>query len=993
MNSYAGLRAQAIRFLAEWAKRGEVLVLANSGEAAAELALEACQDASIGVHNLGFREFVQAIAAYELNRRGLVPVSRVVREAIAARITADAVRSAQLQYLDPVAEFPGFPSALTDTFEELRLNRTPLDQLRACRRSGPDLARLLDAYTRELRERGLADHATRVELAAHAVTAGAHRFHGLPVIFLDLALHTAAESELVKTLGQSAAAALDLRLAPAGGAATTALESLQQYVLSNEPAPIRAPDDSFEIFSASGEALECIEIARRLNSFVEAGIPFDDVAILLRSAERYQPMIVEALRRAGIAVHCAHAALRPDPAGRSFLALLHCAEEGLSAARFAEYLSLGQIPDDEDAPTPALWERLLVDAAVIGGAARWQSRLDGLRHELHRRFDASEDEDSRGHLARQITSLENLARLALPIIDRLAALPKLATWSEWMAALDELANATLAEPDRVTGLLEELAPMSAIGPVSLADVLLVLGARLNTLRVQSHDRRHGKVFVGGIEDARGMSFRVVFLPGVNEGLFPRPPAEDPLLLKTQRDGLGIELRPDDGTLLRVAVACASQRLVLSFSRLDLLTGRSRVPSFYAFEAHRAAGGSDLDVPTFENLAASRTSSRIGWPAPQNAADAIDDAEFDLATLAPREKGAGGYLKRLPGRSVEALRSRWSRWHPRWKPADGLIVEEIGNDALERYRPAARAWSPSILQQYARCPYRFALRAIHELRPTERPAGIQRIDPATRGEIYHRVQFELLRDLKQRGLLPIVPANLAAILECLDEVLKKVVLLAEADLAPAIPQVWNAGVQSIRADLRGWLQHKAAFEPDWTPEFFELSFGLADTLGRDPRSSPQPVQLDDGFLLKGAIDLVERHSTGLLRVVDHKTGKVPTPKPDMVGGGEALQPALYALAAEKLLGEQVTGGRLFYSTIAQNYAAIEIPLHQWTRQRSLQVLRSIDEALHHGFLPAAPRKDGCKGCEYLAVCGPYEEERVREKSQPELKALKEMRLWK
>ena len=39
----------------------------------------------------------------------------------------------------------------------------------------------------------------------------------------------------------------------------------------------------------------------------------------------------------------------------------------------------------------------------------------------------------------------------------------------------------------------------------------------------------------------------------------------------------------------------------------------------------------------------------------------------------------------------------------------------------------------------------------------------------------------------------------------------------------------------------------------------------------------------------------------------------------------------------------------------------------------------------GFLPAAPRKKGCEHCEYLPVCGPYEEERVKEKSQPELKA--------
>ena len=58
-----------------------------------------------------------------------------------------------------------------------------------------------------------------------------------------------------------------------------------------------------------------------------------------------------------------------------------------------------------------------------------------------------------------------------------------------------------------------------------------------------------------------------------------------------------------------------------------------------------------------------------------------------------------------------------------------------------------------------------------------------------------------------------------------------------------------------------------------------------------------------------------------------------------------------------------------------------------------MLEIIDGAMRDGFLPAAPRKDGCKGCDYLPVCGPYEEERVRVKSQAELKKLKELRGWK
>src|SRR5207302_6663054 len=132
----------------------------------------------------------------------------------------------------------------------------------------------------------------------------------------------------------------------------------------------------------------------------------------------------------------------------------------------------------------------------------------------------------------------------------------------------------------------------------------------------------------------------------------------------------------------------------------------------------------------ENRARSQSGPRIGWPAPASSEDAIDDAEFDLATLAPLAPGSGQYLKKLRGRPVQSLRARWARWHKPWKAADGLIVEEIGSDALSRYLLSQRAWSPSVLQQYARCPYRFALRGILGLRAAEQPASIQHMDPAT-----------------------------------------------------------------------------------------------------------------------------------------------------------------------------------------------------------------------------------------------------------------------
>ena len=67
-------------------------------------------------------------------------------------------------------------------------------------------------------------------------------------------------------------------------------------------------------------------------------------AVLLRAPHTYLGLLEHAFARAGVPAWFERGTRRPDPAGRAFLALLACAEEGLSARRFAEYLSLGQVP-------------------------------------------------------------------------------------------------------------------------------------------------------------------------------------------------------------------------------------------------------------------------------------------------------------------------------------------------------------------------------------------------------------------------------------------------------------------------------------------------------------------------------------------------------------------------------------------------------------------------------------------------------------------------
>jgi CRISPR/Cas system-associated exonuclease Cas4 (RecB family) len=129
---------------------------------------------------------------------------------------------------------------------------------------------------------------------------------------------------------------------------------------------------------------------------------------------------------------------------------------------------------------------------------------------------------------------------------------------------------------------------------------------------------------------------------------------------------------------------------------------------------------------------------------------------------------------------------------------------------------------------------------------------------------------------------------------------------------------------------------------------------------------------------------------VLRVTDYKTGKAWTRDGLVVGGGETLQPLLYALAAERILPEPVESGRLYYCTTDGGYTERVVPLDAAGRATVTEVVAIIDRALQGTFLPAAPRKDACRFCDYRPVCGPLEETRTARKPPERLVDLLRLR---
>ena len=1048
--SNAALLHRAAAFLNTKPPHGEILLIAPTRAAASELAIRAFPSGCQGVHALTLTQLAAHLAAQPMGRLRLAPISRLGIEALAARIVHTAVTAKALPYFAPVAQTPGFARALSKTITELRLQHVAPDALSETGAPGRDLAHLLSLYEQELAERSVADLPLLFDLATKEIQTAHHRFIDLPLVLLGLADESAAHQQLIAALVKRSPAVFATAISdddPAlvflervlgvtresleDVAPTATLDRVRTWLFSTAQ-PQSAPPDPSLLFSAPGESVECVEIARRIRALAEQGTPFDRVAILLRNVDPYQPLVEEAMRRAGIDHYFSRGAARPDPAGRAFLALLACASDGCSASRFAEYLSLGQIPpldpdgapqsrptqwipaddeilatfqtagaaaalptDDEDhsLDVPFGWEKLLVDAAVIGGRDRWARRLRGLRAEFQAQLRDLERDDQihRVHVERRIQQLKRLEHFALPLIETLSALPAAERWGVWLTHLTALAQMALRRPESVLAVLAELDPMAEVGPVSLDEVYDVLSERLGFLRSEPPQRRYGRVFVGSIEEARGRSFDVVFLPGLAEGLFPRRSLEDPLLLDEHRAKLAIGLDNQvqrvarERMLLRSAAAVASKSLVVSYPRMDVAQSRARVPSFYALEVVRAAEGRLPSLREFEKRAARSASARLDWPAPANPRDAIDDAEYDLAALNASLKlrgaaatGSARYLMQSNEALARSLRTRGRRWRNFWSSADGLVDPDPATlQALDAHRLAQRSYSPSSLQHFAACPYRFLLHAVFQFRPREHPARLEQMDPLTRGALFHSAQFELFRELARDNLLPVAEPHLPNILDRADQVLDRVAARYEDELAPAIPRVWKSEIENLRTDLRGWLQHVAATQSDWLPEHFEFAFGLAPDPDRDPASTAQEALILDHVRLRGSIDLIERHpARHTLRITDHKTGKAPQNRPQYVGGGAMLQPLLYALAAETFLGESVESGRLYYCTQRGEFSTIDIPLEDAARERLRRVLHTIDTSIAEGFLPAAPQAGACSLCDYGAVCGPYEERRAK-----------------
>jgi ATP-dependent helicase/DNAse subunit B len=419
------------------------------------------------------------------------------------------------------------------------------------------------------------------------------------------------------------------------------------------------------------------------------------------------------------------------------------------------------------------------------------------------------------------------------------------------ALVDPWETAALVGARRAIGELRELADV-ALGAAALAAALGEL-----VVELPPAGERDAVVVCDALA-LRARRVRALFIAAVQEEVFPAPAREPAFLSAAERAELALAA----GLVLEQPFDALAAERSLFYALCSRPTAWLRVSWHDATDDDDAALRSlfvddlaDCFDAALESGRRIRGAGALAWQGEIEAPPRL--APLEQALRAPRRRG----------------------------PVIGAATAERVA-ALRGHGPH----SPSALESWARCPVNWFVERGLRLRSLA-PDDV----PVARGSLAHRALRAVFAALVERtGSGRLDAASLPVALGALEVALVD----AGPSMSPRPPEA-RAEERRLRSDLRRYLEFAASAPSRFVPRELELAFGL-------PEDERGPVTLD-GLELCGRIDRVDVDASGARAiVVDYKTGG-SVDAAARWSGGRGLQPALYMLAAERLLAVEAVAG--------------------------------------------------------------------------------------
>ncbi len=1031
--------------------------------------LAACGIAHINTRFMTLGDFAEAIAAPAILRSGRIVAPALAREALISDIVTG-LKTANF-YFTAIADKSGFHEAILGTIDDLKRACIKPESLdKTCRKTTVreachpgklrDILKVWNAYEARMQKLGWYDNADRDEMASGYVSQSDLVTGAAAIIvygFYDLG---AMQRKIVKTCSdmnhvvalvpfedrrafdfsrpviewlraEGFAEDFKEKKAPGidAGARAPALENLAGRIF-NPDGPVGDIEKSLEIISAPGEVREVREIVRLISREVLGrGVAPHEIAVLTRRSHPYTGLFRDLLDGMGVTPYILEGLkLKDTRPGKSLRLLLEILRHNFSRATVIEFATYARLradisgADGRTADPAAIWDIVSMDSGIVDGRDGWKTHLAETLIAVRAGGAAQYDERDVRSLIEFFQHLER----------SLSSIQKAKTWSDKAKALAEALTSlieTEKETDEVLAAIRDLSVLDEIGTEprnsDLYDFVddLLSDSTKPTARFQ----RNGPSVISLIA-ARGIPFKVVILPGLVEKFFPAPARQDAIMLDSERQALNraltgseadpIELRgaphlDRERLFYRLAVGAATQKLVLTFPRLDISTARERVPSSFVLATIEAATGERADFNSAETFPGfvRVPLARLGTDEPHTA---LDPTEFDIAIasegIATRKPDAIKYLQANSDFFHASLNLEASRWSKRVFTAyDGILA---GAEALgylkDIHSIVGTSVGPTRLETYASCPYRYYLGSILDLKALVEPERQDTISALDRGSLIHSLLWRLFTKIRNRkkGIpFGVEPTDLPLLHEALAETFEDF----EKRGITGYPLMWEMEKADIAVRMEELFDEEIRPEGEdeqiYLPAYFEIRYGMK-ARGSDESDisdeSPVPVKFGDRQIaLRGKIDRIDLSpDLAHARIVDYKTGKgKPKYKPKDLMQGTSLQLALYLRAAYEILNrihEEVSVDYAeYYCTshagkkrhIRFDYAELMVQ-----RKELAFILDTIADGIEAGSFFAHPQET-CQYCDFVRVCGAEAERETVYERKADDKRIKNFRTMK
>lgn len=723
------------------------------------------------------------------------------------------------------------------------------------------------------------------------------------------------------------------------------------------------------LISAPGEEEEVREIAEGiLLSVRDGGLRFGEIAVLVPSAELYLPLVREIFDEAGIP-HFGREGMA-DSSARGVLNLVRLLGGGIERRDLVEFVMSSPLKVPADyAGGPdlmGLWVRRSADSGMTGGTG-WRVECRGLAEKLdraHRRGEEGEEAVAAARLAAELVSkLQEASGL----------LEELPSWSSGAGVLTALVEDIFVPSDSTKcccGLLEGLGRLDGVSGVpSLAAFSSIAESAL----IDSTGYR-GNLGAAGVNvltmgQARGLSFRAVFIPGLSERIFPSVVRQDPFLLDGEREMLRrmshgavslsrkSERLEEEALIFRLAVQSAGERVVCSYPRSEAGTGKERIPSSllgllngYSMEGKHGAG-----------IIFRRTVRREREPARLP----VSAAEYDLFRAAER-RGGKGFLPTglFFSRGMRLIESRWGE--RRFTPYDGVFSSEAALKELGLVlEESGWRFSPTSLEKYAACPFAYLLSKVLKVEPVEEPERLVSITPPQRGRLVHLIIARVFSELSKAHLLPLAAVQREKASALAARIVNETLVDFQEAEPTGLAVFWEVEKKSIAEAVRLLLRAERAEEGGYVPAYFEAAFGGGGDSVRVPFEAGART-----LYFHGRIDRIDQREDGGFRVVDYKTGRLTGRDQDM-GGGTNLQLPVYLVAASRMLDRDVSGGDAVYRRVGKGGGRREVRFSgsSWSEDgpELERIIGAIVSCLEKGLFFAAGDGEYCRYCDVRPAC--------------------------